>query len=279
MPAHEAQPAQLWAIPANLTEASLPHGTLLARRIPDALVRLLRQHTGIDARWAPVVIEVPEGLGYSVQIGSADEVEAREIIDDLGGDYLFYGQIDLAEDRLWLDARLFSRNRDEVLIYPRFWGERSELLKELPRIAGQIAVALGCGGPASSEDAAGEPPAIGAELLTSDWTAFEHYCAALDELFGRAPEADEEERALVHLQAALEADPGFRLAARLGTEIVRLEEGCEGVEHRLDIANRLASLCPDLPEMAMVRAELLDAIGRYEEARQEMERARRLTGQ
>jgi hypothetical protein len=276
VPAHEAQPAQLWAIPANLTEASLPHGTLLARRIPDALARLLRQHGAIDARWAPVVIEVPEGLGYSVHIGSADEIEPREILDDLGGDYLFYGQIDLSQDRLWLDARLFSRDRDEVLIYPRFWGERSELLRALPRIAGQIAVTLGCAGPAVSEQGGEEPPAIGADLLTGDWGAFEHYCGALDELSDRAPEVEEEARAMDHLLAALEADSGFRLAARLGTELIRLEEGCEGVEHRLELADQLAARCPDLPELALVRAELLDAIGRYEEARQEMERARRL---
>src|SRR5262249_60326431 len=122
-------------------------------------------------------------------------------------------------------------------------------------------------------------PPIGAGLLTHSWQAFESFCAALDELSGRAPEADEEERALDHLLAALEADPRFRLAARLGTELVRLEEGCEGVEHRLDVADMLAARCRDLPEIALMRAGLLDAIGRYEEARREMERARELAKQ
>jgi hypothetical protein len=277
--AHAGQLPQLWAIPANLTEASLPHGTLLARRIPDVLARLLRHQGKIDARWAPVVIDVPEGLGYSVQIGSADEIDAREVLNDLGGDYLFYSQIDLTPERLWLDARLFSRDHDEVLIYPRFSGEREALLAEMPMIAGEIAVALGCAGATDARDARDPPPEIGADLLTGDWTAFERYCSALDELALRAPEVDEETRAMEHLLAALEADPTFRLAARLGTELIRLEEGWEGVEHRLELADKLAARCPDLPEIALVRAGLLDAIGRYAEARHEMERARRLAGQ
>src|SRR5688572_11805178 len=112
----------LWCIPLNLTENSLYVGSIIARRIPDVLARMLRESGALAADWAPLVVDVEEGLGYVVTVATADDTESREHLAELSGDYLLFGQLDVTEERLWLDTRLYSRSRDEVLLYPRFSG-------------------------------------------------------------------------------------------------------------------------------------------------------------
>jgi hypothetical protein len=91
---------ELWCVPLNLTESSLHTGSILARRIPDVLARMLRGSGALRAGWAPLVIEVEEGLGYVVTVATADETESRRHLSELAGDYLAFGQLDLTEERL-----------------------------------------------------------------------------------------------------------------------------------------------------------------------------------
>jgi hypothetical protein len=286
-----ARRALLWALPLSVTEASLPEGSMLARRIPDALARLLAACYSFDARWAPLVIEVEEGLGYAVEVASADETEPRERLVDLGGgDYLLYGQLDATPERLWIDLRLFSAAHDEILLYPNFDGPHPELLRFLPQLAAEIALATrgrdcglriaDCGLSDRSESSEYPQSSLriphSADLLTPSWAAFERYCCALDELSGDETDPEEKRRAFTHLLAALKTDPEFALAAHLGLEVTRASLGQESVEHCLDLADSLAAQCPRLPEIPRLRAYLLTELGRDEEAAQEAQRARRL---
>ncbi|MGV3722565.1 MAG: hypothetical protein ACO1SX_16785, partial [Actinomycetota bacterium] len=165
--------ADLWCIPLNLTENSLHAGSIIARRIPDVLARMLRSAGALDAQWAPLVIEVEEGLGYVVTVATADDTESRQHLAELAGQFLLFGQLDVTEERLWLDARLYSRRRDEALLYPRFSGSREEFLAWMPEWAKDVAEAIN--GPLPDE--------IAARLIrpvTRVWDAFRFYCNALD---------------------------------------------------------------------------------------------------
>jgi hypothetical protein len=268
----------LCALPFSVTEASLPEGSILARRIPDAVTRLLRAGFGLRAAWATLIVDVDEGLGYAVCVGSADEIDPRAYLAGLDdGDHLLFGQIDLRPDRVWIDARLFSRGHDETILYPHFAGPRPAFLAALPEIAGEIAAAVGGAAPAPPPPPWGTTPTPAGparDLLTADWGAFDAYCRALDFLTPGLNDPDEEHDALAQLSLALRRDPGFGLAARLGLEIAQSALGAESLEHSLDITDALARACPDLPEVALFHARLLDDIGRHDDARREVERAR-----
>ncbi len=256
---------QLWALPFSVTEAGLPHGSCLARRVPDTLARLLRARHFLDARWAALVTDVEEGLAYAVHVAATDDLDPREQLANLGGDFLLYGQFEIDGSQVWLDARLFSRAHDEVLLYPYLAGDPAGFLAALPGVAGEIAGALG-------HAAASEPP--GEQLLTRSWTAFEHYCEALDSLTPERHEPEEDSGALRQLVSALRIDPQFGLAALLGLEMAAL--GAESLEHSLDLVDVLARASPDLPEIPDFRAALYRRLGRQADAEREEAHARQL---
>lgn len=239
----------LWCIPLNLTENSLHVGSILARRIPDVLARMLRTSGAVAADWAPLVIEVEEGLGYVVTVATADDTETRRHLGELSGDYLVFGQLDVTEERLWLDARLFSRSRDEVLQYSRFTGTREEFLDWMPAWAREVAEAIG--GPLPPEKTASlSRPA------TRVWDAFRFYCNALDNYGSDLRDPEWEWRVMIQVYAALENDPGLEWAAELGAQ---LTNGCIAAgewEHAADLEHYLSERAPDSPAITAVREKI-----------------------
>jgi len=221
-----------WCIPLNLTENSLHAGSVLARRIPQVLARMLSDSGAVQADWAPLVVDVEEGLGYVVTVATADETESREHLADLAGDYLLFGQIDFAEPGVWLDARLFSRRRDEVQLYPGYSGSRIGFLQWLPEWAREVAETIR--GPL--------PPEVLQRLIppTESWSAFRSLCHALDDYGREVRDPQWETRVLGHVYAALEADPALEWAAEVGA---RIATGCLAageLEHAADLAEELA---------------------------------------
>jgi hypothetical protein len=244
----------LWCIPLNLTENSLHAGSIIARRIPDVLARMLRESGAVAADWAPLVVDVEEGLGYVVTVATADDTESRRHLGELSGDFLLFGQLDVSEERLWLDTRLFSRRRDEVLLYPRFSGSREAFLEWLPEWAREVAEAV-----------RGPLPQEVAERLSSPvtrvWDAFRFYCNALDNYGSEVRDPEWEWRVMVQVYAALENDSGLEWAAALGAAIA---EGCTRAgewEHAADLERYLSERAPDSPSIRALREKIRARLG------------------
>lgn len=229
---------ELWCVPLNLTESSLHTGSILARRIPDVLARMLNASGALRAGWAPMVIEVEEGLGYVVTVATADETESRRHLSELDGDYLAFGQLDLTEERLWLDARLYSRRRDEMILYRSFAGTREEFLEWLPSWALEIAEAVR--GELSPEVRAklAEPP-------TQNWNALRFYCNALDAHASNLREPEWEWRVMVQVYAALENDPEMQWPAELGVSVIEGALAAGEWEHGADMESYMTERAPD----------------------------------
>lgn len=246
--------ADLWCIPLNLTENSLHAGSIIARRIPDVLARMLRAAGALDAQWAPLVIEVEEGLGYVVTVATADDTESRQHLAELAGEFLLFGQLDVTEARLWLDARLYSRRRDEVLLYSRFSGTREEFLAWMPEWAKDAAEAIN--GPLSNE-----PAARLARPATQVWDAFRFYCNALDNHGSDLRDPEWEWRVMIQVYAALENDPKLEWAAELGAEIAGGCIAAGELEHAADLEHYLSERAPDSPSIAGLRARIRERMG------------------
>lgn len=245
--------AELWCIPLNVTENSLHAGSIIARRIPDVLARILRESGLVQAEWAPVVVEVEEGLGYVVTVATADDTDSREHLAELTGDYLLFGQLDVTEERLWLDARLYSRSRDEVLLYPRFSGSREAFLEWLPEWGREVAEALR--GPLDPEAAAK------LQTPTRVWEAFRFYCNAIDNYGRDIRDPEWEWRVMIQVYAALENDPTMAWAAELGASIA---EGCIAageLEHAADLEHYMSERAPDAPAIAALRQKIRARLG------------------
>jgi len=241
--------ADLWCIPLNLTEDSLHAGSIIARRIPDVLARMLRASGALDAQWAPLVIEVEEGLGFVVTVATADDTESRQHLAELSGDFLLFGQLDVTEERLWLDARLYSRRRDEVLLYPRFCGTREAFLAWMPVWAKDVA-----------ETIRGQlPDDIALRLsnpATGVWDAFRFYCNALDNYGSDLRDPEWEWRVMIQVYAALENDPGLEWAAEVGAEVA---SGCIAAgewEHAADLEHYMSERAPDSPSITALRERI-----------------------
>jgi hypothetical protein len=246
--------ADLWCIPLNLTENSLHVGSIIARRIPDVLARMLRVSGAAEADWAPLVVDVDEGLGYVVTVATADDTESRQHLGELSGEYLSFGQLDVTEERLWLDTRLFSRRRDEVLLYPRFSGTREEFLEWMPEWAREVAE--GVRGPLSPEVAERL-----AQPVTRVWDAFRFYCNALDNYGSDLRDPEWEWRVMIQVYAALENDPHFVWPAELG---VAIANGCIAAgewEHASDLEHYMSERAPDSPAIAALRAKITARLG------------------
>lgn len=245
--------ADLWCIPLNLTEACLHQGSILARRIPDVLSRMLRTSGALHAEWAPLVIDVEEGLGYVVTVATADETESREHLAELSGEYLLFGQLDLGEERVWLDARLFSRRRDETLLYPRFSGTREEFLLWMPEWAREVAEAVQGPLEAGVAERLSRP-------VTAAWDALRFYCNALDAYGREIRDPEWEWRVMVQVYAALENDPGLEWAAELGAHVT---DGCLRAgewEHAADLVGYMSARAPDSPAVARLEARLRERL-------------------
>lgn len=240
---------ELWCVPLNLTESSLYTGSILARRIPDVLARMLRGSGALRADWAPLVIEVEEGLGYVVTVATADETESRRHLSELAGDYLAFGQLDLTDERLWLDARLYSRRRDEMILYRSFAGSREEFLEWLPRWAMEIAEAV-----------RGElSPEVRARLAvppTRNWNALRFYCNALDAHASDLRNPEWEWRVMVQVYAALENDPEMEWAAVLGVSVVEGALAAGEWEHGADMEGYMSERAPDSPVIQALAAKI-----------------------
>lgn len=244
----------LWCIPLNLTENSLHVGSIIARRIPDVLARMLRAAGAADAGWAPLVVDVEEGLGYVVTVATADDTESRQHLGELSGEYLLFGQLDVTEERLWLDTRLFSRRRDEVLLYPRFSGSREEFLEWMPKWAREVAE--GTRGPLPAEIAERL-----AQPVTRVWDAFRFYCNALDNYDSDLRDPEWEWRVMIQVYAALENDPEFMWPAELGVEIAN---GCIAAgewEHASDLEHYMSERAPQSPAIAALRQKIAARLG------------------
>lgn len=233
-------PVDLWCIPLNLTENSLYVGSIIARRITHVLAEMLRRSGAVEADWAPLVIDVEEGLGYVVTVATADDTESREHLAELSGDYLLFGQLDVTEEQLWLDARVYSRSRDEVLVYPRFSGTREAFLEWMPAWGREVAEALR--GPL--------PPEVWERLeqpVTRSWDAFRFYCNAIDNYGADIRDPDWEWRVMIQVYAALENDEHMEWAAELGA---RIADGCIAAgewEHAADLLFYMEERAPESP--------------------------------
>jgi len=230
---------ELWCIPLNLTENSLYTGSIIARRITHVLAQMLQRSGALEADWAPLVIDVEEGLGYVVTVATADDTESRQHLSDLSGDYLLFGQLDLTEEQFWLDARVYSRSRDEVLLYPRFSGTREGFLEWMPQWARVIAEAIR--GPLPDETVERLRP------VTGVWDAFRFYCNAIDNVGADIRDPDWEWRVMIQVYAALENDEQMEWAAELG---VTIAEGCIAAgewEHAADLLFYMEERAPDSP--------------------------------
>lgn len=247
--------ADLWCIPLNLTENSLYVGSIIARRIPDVLAEMLRRSGAVRAEWAPLVVDVEEGTGFVVTVATADDTDSRSHLEELSGDYLLFGQLDVTEERLWIDSRLLSRRRDEVLLYPRFAGTREEFLLWMPEWAREVAEAMG--GPVEAEVA--ERLAV---PVTRVWDAFRFYCNALDNYGREIREPEWESRVLIQVYAALENDPGLEWAAELGVKVARGALAAGELEHVSDIEFYLSERAPESPAIMGLRDELEQRWGR-----------------
>ncbi len=236
----------LWCIPLNLTENSLYVGSIIARRIPDVLAQMLRRSGALHAEWAPLVIEVEEGTGFVVTVATADDTDSRRHLDELEGEYLLFGQLDVTEERLWLDTRLLSRRRDEVLVYPRFAGPREEFLKWMPEWAREVAEAIR--GPLAPEVAEKL-----ARPVTEVWDAFRFYCNALDNYGSDLRDPEWESRVMIQLYAALENDPGLEWAAELAVSVVRGSLAAGEWEHAADMEFYLSERAPNSPAVRALR--------------------------
>jgi len=234
---------ELWCLPLNLTEESLHAGSILARRIPDVLARMLRESGAARADWAPLVVDVEEGLGWVVTVATADDTESRRHLAELAGEYLLFGQLDLGAEQLWLDARLLSRRRDEVLLYPKFAGSREAFLAWMPEWAREVAEAVR--GPL--------PPEVAEKLsrpVTRVWDAFRFFCNALDNYGREIRDPEWEWRVMVQVYAALENDPEMEWAAELGVQIA---EGCCAAgewEHAADLERYMSERARDSPSVS-----------------------------
>lgn len=286
--------ALLWALSFGVTEATLPGGSVLSRRVPDVIARALRLGRQLEARWSPLVVDVEEGLGYAVPVATSEEMKPADALAELGGgDFLLYGQLEASPRWVWLDGRLYSNRHGEVLIYPRFAGTPELFLENLESIVDEIAMAAGVTSAnpeawqeldpltalsqSSARPAAWEGPEWRWDsLYTRVWEAFEHLCAALDSPRSTDPGPEEESAALRHVLAAIERDPQFGLAAEFGLEMAQQARRRESVEHSLDVADLLSARCPDLPAIPLFRAGILREIGCLEDARREDEHARLL---
>ncbi len=244
----------LWCLPLNLTEQSLHTGSILARRIPHVLARMLRESGAADADWAPLVVEVEEGLGHVVTVATADDSESEQYLDDLQGEYLLFGQLDLTEEALWLDGRLYSRRRDEVLLYPRFHGPREAFLEWMPTWAAEVAAAVR--GPLPDDAAARL-----ARPVTRVWDAFRFFCNALDNYGADIRDPEWEWRVMIQVYAALENDPELEWAAELGAHIAA---GCLAAgewEHAADLEHYMSERAPESPAVAALRARIRARLG------------------
>jgi len=244
----------LRCIPLNLTENSLYVGSVLARRIPDVLARMLRESGALAADWAPVVVEIEEGLGYVVTVATADETESRRHLGELSGDYLVFGQLDVTDAQLWLDARLYSRSRDEVLRYSRFAGTREAFLKWMPEWACEAAELVR--GPLPDEVAAKL-----ARPVTKVWDAFRFFCNAIDNYGGDVRDPEWEWKVMIQVYAALENDPALEWAAELGASIAG---GCIAAgewEHAADLEHYMSERAPDSPAVRALRRRIRAQLG------------------
>jgi hypothetical protein len=244
----------LWCIPLNLTENSLHVGSIIARRIPDVLARMLRESGATDADWAPLVVDVEEGLGYVVTVATADDTESRQHLGELSGEFLLFGQLDVTDERLWLDARLFSRRRDEVLLYPRFSGAREKFLEWLPEWAREVAEAVRGPLPPETAERLAQP-------VTRVWNAFRFYCNALDNYGSDLRDPEWEWRVMIQVYAALENDPQFEWPAQLGAEIAR---GCMAAgewEHAADLAHYMEERAPGSPAVTELQQKIQTRLG------------------
>jgi hypothetical protein len=245
---------ELWCLPLNLTEASLYTGSILARRIPDVLARMLRTSGALRADWAPLVVDVEEGLGYVVMVATADDTDSRRHLDELAGDYLLFGQMDLTEARVWIDARLLSRRRDEVLLYPKFAGTREAFLEWLPKWAREVAAAIRGPLPPEVAERLSRPP-------TRVWDALRFYCNALDNYGSEIRDPEWEWRVMVQVYAALENDPALEWAAELGAEIAG---GCIAAgewEHAADLEFYLSERAPHSAAVIALRQRIRARLG------------------
>lgn len=239
----------LWCIPLNLTENSLHVGSIIARRIPDVLARMLRASGALEAEWAPLVVEVEEGLGYVVTVASADDTASRRHLAELSGEYLLFGQLDISDEQLWLDARLHSRRRDEVLLYPRFAGTREQFLEWMPYWAREVAEAIRGPLPEDVAQRLSVP-------VTRVWNAFRFYCNALDNYGSDLRDPEWEWRVMIQVYAALENDPNLEWAAELGVEVA---SGCIAAgewEHAADLEHYLSERAPDSPAVTALRRRI-----------------------
>jgi len=244
----------LWCIPLNLTENSLHVGSIIARRIPDVLARMLRASGAVDADWAPLVVDVEEGLGYVVTVATADDTESRQHLGELTGEYLLFGQLDVSEERLWLDTRLFSRRRDEVLLYPRFSGTREAFLEWMPEWAHEVAEGIRGPLPAEIAERLAQP-------VTRVWDAFRFYCNALDNYGSDLRDPEWEWRVMIQVYAALENDPDFTWPAELGVQIAN---GCIAAgewEHASDLEHYMSERAPASPAIAALRTKITARLG------------------
>lgn len=233
----------LWCIPLNVTEACLHAGSVLARRLPDLLSRVLSQSGAADARWAPLLVEVEEGLGYAILGIPPDRSELEHYLWQLDGDYLLYGQMELMSDRIWIESGIYSGHRDEILIEPRFSGTTTELLAWLPEWFKEVAECVGQRGLPWDRTWLEKP-------VTSDWAGLHNYCEALDIQKRDDPRSDLEWRTLSRVYDSLRADADFEMIVELGVEVAdqALQRG--EVERAADIAQALMELSPDSPAAA-----------------------------
>jgi hypothetical protein len=249
-----ARDAELWCIPLNLTEASLYAGSLLARRIPDVLARMLRASGALQAEWAPLVVEVEEGLGYVVTVATADETESRQHLAELSGEFLLFGQLDLTEEQVWVDTRLYSRRRDETLVYPRFAGTREEFLLWMPAWAEEIATAIRGALPEEATAALARP-------VTEVWDALRFYCNALDAYGQDIRDPEWEWKVMIQVYAALENDPELEWAAELGAIVT---EGCLRAgewEHAADLVRYMIERAPQSPAVNALDGRIRARLG------------------
>lgn len=249
-----ARDADLWCIPLNLTEASLYTASILARRIPDVLARMLRVSGALRAEWAPLVVEVEEGLGYVVTVATADDTESRDHLAELSGEFLLFGQMDLTEEQIWVDTRLFSRRRDDTLVYPRFAGTREEFLLWMPEWAAEVAAAVRGPLPEPTAKALARP-------VTKVWDALRFYCNALDAYGRDIRDPEWEWKVMVQVYAALENDPELEWAAELGAIVT---EGCLRAgewEHAADLVRYMSERAPHSPAVTGLEARIRTRLG------------------
>jgi hypothetical protein len=189
-----------------------------------------------------------------VTVATADETESSRHLSELSGNYLAFGQLDLTEEQVWLDARLYSRRSDEMVLYRSFAGTREEFLEWLPGWALEIAEAV-------RGDLSPEVRAALAEPPTRVWNALRFYCNALDAHASDLRDPEWEWRVMVQVYAALENDPQMEWAAQLGVLVVEGALAAGEWEHGADMEGYMTERAPDSPLIQALAAKIRARLG------------------